>query len=121
VQSFLCGPPHSSLERLKAFLDLADGVGADCGYSSTDNGEEPGVAEAWRGTGVLDEPDDHVPHAILVLSGRAVAHGDQSVDIGPGQGAMWGVGEPFRIDVVDEPLRFYSVESSILRVEHLSV
>lgn len=116
---FPCGQPDEVLDSISSFVRLADAEGLDCGFSSDDTGEAPASMELGREAGILDLPDDEVPHAILVVSGRAMATGASVAEVGAGVGALWAVGETFNLQVLEEPFIFYQVESSALRMEQL--
>lgn len=121
MEIFPCGQPDQVLDSVTVFIEMADAMGTDCGYSSEGADDSPAPTELGRQGGIIDLPDDNVPHAILVIGGRGRVRCGGVAEIAAGQGVIWAAGEEFDLEVVDEPLVFYQLESSALRREHLVV
>jgi hypothetical protein len=95
-----------------------DERGAGYGVPSDDADCEPNVL--YRESGVVFTSDDQ--HVLLIMRGSARVRGtDGQVEhVGAGSGVFWTAGEPWSIEVEEEPLVYVDADGPELRLDHFA-
>jgi hypothetical protein len=121
MEVFDCGSRSVARERLNSFFEEMDEVGESYGYASGESDEDP--VEISPEAPFVDLPDDDAAHAILLVEGTAEVGGGEgeTVQLRPGQGALWQPGETWSLAALGAPIAFFQVESPALTLDHLRV
>jgi hypothetical protein len=118
MQVFQSGDEAAVRHRLNTFIQEMEDLRA--GYGVT--GDRSGAASTLgRSGGVVITTDDQ--HVVLALSGSAWVTGNEGTrrHVGPGEGVFFAAGEPWTIEVDDEPLRYFGADGPLLRLDHFAV
>jgi len=118
---FAFGSRSVARERLNSFFDEMDEIGESYGYASGESDDDP--IEITPDAAFIDLPDDDAAHAILLVEGTAEVGGGEgeTVQLRPGQGALWQPRETWSLIALGAPITFLQVESPALTVDHLRV